>query len=383
MATPVASEADVLVITNIRSYHQVDLFDAIARSGQLSIFVIYLLDNTVGRPWPVLPKLSHRHRSLPAALPQTRFFLNPGLPREIRRVRPRMAVVCQYVGLSNAIAMADMTYQRIPWVFWSESPGVRLFEVNSPIPDRLRCLGRRAALFFIGRCATQVWGVGKRAAETYARATRLPGRNLPYYSDLSRFRAGRTGRPATGVRILFAGRCSYRKGFDTVLAVTRRLADECCGQSWTLTICGEGELLQLVNSLPGSVRSRIECLGFRGLDEMPAVFAGHDILLCPSRYDGWGMVVPEALACGLMVVSTPDTGSAYEIGQRDGLVLVPTGDVEGMVKVLARFLRSPETLEAGRRDALEAANAFSAEVGVARFCHLAEEVLGKPTGPGE
>jgi glycosyltransferase involved in cell wall biosynthesis len=54
---------------------------------------------------------------------------------------------------------------------------------------------------------------------------------------------------------------------------------------------------------------------------------GADVLCVPSRYDGWGLVVPEGLASGLPVIATDRMGAALEFVEngRNGW-LIPAGD---------------------------------------------------------
>ena len=65
------------------------------------------------------------------------------------------------------------------------------------------------------------------------------------------------------------------------------------------------------------VSERVEFVGFKDWKELPAEYAAADVLCVPSRYDGWGLVVPEGLASGLPVIATDRMGAALEF-VRDG-----------------------------------------------------------------
>lgn len=49
------------------------------------------------------------------------------------------------------------------------------------------------------------------------------------------------------------------------------------------------------------------------LGGLPALYAGHDVLAVPSRYDGWGMVVPEGLASGMPVICSDQVGAGHDL----------------------------------------------------------------------
>ncbi len=57
---------------------------------------------------------------------------------------------------------------------------------------------------------------------------------------------------------------------------------------------------------------RVEFAGFKDWNELPGEYASADVLCVPSRYDGWGLVVPEGLASGLPVIATDRMGAALE-----------------------------------------------------------------------
>ena len=75
---------------------------------------------------------------------------------------------------------------------------------------------------------------------------------------------------------------------------------------------GDGELRESVEQTLRPVRERVEFVGFRDWDELPFEYARADVLCVPSRYDGWGLVVPEGLASGLPVIATDRMGAALE-----------------------------------------------------------------------
>ena len=61
------------------------------------------------------------------------------------------------------------------------------------------------------------------------------------------------------------------------------------------------------------VSSQVEFHGFVEWDSLPEYYAKAHILCAPSRYDGWGLIVPEALSSGLPVISTNKTGACLDL----------------------------------------------------------------------
>lgn len=120
-----------------------------------------------------------------------------------------------------------------------------------------------------------------------------------YGVNLSRFRL--PPRPAVmrrPFRVLFVGGWSYQKGCD-MLAEALSL-----GGDWTLTHAG------LRADLPFPDSDRFATLGHVPNDQLAEVYADHDAFILPSRQDGFGMVLLEALACGLHILASPFTGAS-------------------------------------------------------------------------
>src|SRR5262249_53761784 len=145
-----------------------------------------------------------------------------------------------------------------------------------------------------------IWGIGEFAVDGYRQefGEARPYFNLPYFSDLERF-GPRMTRMKTDQEqrvILFAGALIERKGVDLLARAFVRLARE--EKNVRLKIGGEGELRELIAETLRPVQERVEFLGFKSWDELPELYASADVLCVPSRYDGWGLVVPEGLASG-------------------------------------------------------------------------------------
>jgi glycosyltransferase involved in cell wall biosynthesis len=83
--------------------------------------------------------------------------------------------------------------------------------------------------------------------------------------------------------------------------------------------------------------------------DLPALLAGHQVLLMLSRSEGFPGVVLEGLACGLAVVST-DVSSCRDLLERAGAgVIVPPADVDAIVGAIERLMAQPEGLDEIRR----------------------------------
>src|SRR5262249_3850951 len=132
-----------------------------------------------------------------------------------------------------------------------------------------------------------------------------------------------------------------------------------------------------INVLPAAraaLAADVELTGPVPRSEIPGHYAWADVFLLPSICEGSATVTYEALAAGLPVVCTPNTGSVVRDGV-DGFV-VPAGDTDALVGRLDQ-LRDP-----GVRAALAARAAAGTEHSVDSYRHRLLRALSSPAAGG-
>lgn len=124
--------------------------------------------------------------------------------------------------------------------------------------------------------------------------------------------------PLVNKRVVAIGRYDYQKGFDTLLYIWHLLSDRLNG--WTLDIIGDGPLRQEMTwqLYQWHLTESVRLLPPTG--DMASVYRDASVLAMTSRYEGLPMVLLEAQACGLPIVSF-----ACQCGPRD----VITDGVDG------------------------------------------------------
>jgi glycosyltransferase involved in cell wall biosynthesis len=99
----------------------------------------------------------------------------------------------------------------------------------------------------------------------------------------------------------------------------------------------KGELVSLSYQL--GLKNKIEWLGARGRDALPALYAESDCFVLPSRHESFGVVYAEAHACGKPVIATKCGGPEDIVTPENGL-LVPTEDVDQLTNALEYMYRN-------------------------------------------
>jgi glycosyltransferase involved in cell wall biosynthesis len=131
-----------------------------------------------------------------------------------------------------------------------------------------------------------------------------------------------------------------------------------------LIFAGEGPLRSQLqaDAHAASMNDRIHFLGFANQSQLPAIYKAADVLVLPSSYEPFGVVVNEAMLCGCTVVVSNKVGAGRDLvvpGQT-GLIY-PSGDALALRSVLADLLENPSRLERLKRAAQERVAAWSPE----------------------
>ena len=221
-------------------------------------------------------------------------------------------VIFNYYRHSKIAALIDrcISLNKV-WCFWGERPGYK----HSGL---LGWLYRYWKLNQLHRSNVPIWGVGKWGVRQYQKefGPNRPYFNLPYFSDLARFATSstKTEIPDKTKRIfLYSGALIKRKGVDLLVSAFCRLAQDL--NYVELHLLGNGDLRSQLEQKLAQFKNKVKFIGFQPWEQLPHYYAQADILCVPSRYDGWGLVVPEGLAAGLPVISTYRNGAALDLIQ--------------------------------------------------------------------
>lgn len=166
-------------------------------------------------------------------------------------------------------------------------------------------------------------------------------------------------QPADGVlRILSLGRIEDdSKGILWLAPILRRLGDV----PVELTIAGKGPDLERLRAMTAELCLPVRYLGAVPADRVPAVMAAHDVLLMPSRFEGLGMTLIEAMAAGCVPVASRIRGvTDFVVGEGETGLLFPVGDCAAAAGALRRLASDRALLgrlsTAGRAAAVERFN---------------------------
>jgi glycosyltransferase involved in cell wall biosynthesis len=279
------------------------------------------------------------------------------LPYEIRRARPEVF---------HSPALDPPRRASAPWV--STLHDVIPLVLDHPdLAAERRRWQRRAPRY---RSAAAVIAVSRYTADEGIRALGLDPRRV----EVIPHGVGEEFRPPAGPRaseepyLLLVGEYSKRKGYGEAFAAAGALAE--AGYPHRLHVVGRvapwvRPRVEAVVSRAAH-RERIDVLGY--VDDLVAEYQRASILLMTSRYEGFGLPILEAMACGTPVVAFDNSSIPEVVG--DAGVLVPDGDVEALVRATRSVLDDESRWHELSERGLERARGFGWDRSVAAHAEL-------------
>lgn len=167
--------------------------------------------------------------------------------------------------------------------------------------------------------------------------------------------------PLTSKRVIAVGRYVYQKGFDLLLQAWSIIEKQ--NQDWELAIYGYGERAPYEQLIDALKINRCRCHLYGPTDSIKHEYVNSSVLAFSSRFEGFGMVLVEAMSCGLPVVSFDCPCGPKEIIS-DGVdgVLAPNGDVEQFADSLLYFINHPEEIQRFSKNAQIKSKQYSLDI---------------------
>jgi glycosyltransferase involved in cell wall biosynthesis len=168
-------------------------------------------------------------------------------------------------------------------------------------------------------------------------------------------------------RVIAVGRLDYQKGFDRLLDAWALVPPE-LRKFWRLDIFGQGEWEE-------KLKRQIDTLGIgdsaavnKPTDKIFDEYAASDFLVMTSHYEGFPMVMIEAMACGV-----PTVCFDFLCGPRDIIangingIVVPEGDLQALATAMQQLMEHPEQLKHLSDQARRISEEYSQEVIMKRW----------------
>jgi glycosyltransferase involved in cell wall biosynthesis len=135
-------------------------------------------------------------------------------------------------------------------------------------------------------------------------------------------------------------------------------------QNSYLVFVGDGSLRADLEAEARSlkVQDKVKFLGFANQSQLPPIYCSADLFILPSEYEPFGVVVNEAMLCGLPVIVSDKVGAGYDLVKHDETGFVyPCGDIDKLATILNTILPNRAKLDSMGLAARERMRSWSPE----------------------
>ena len=181
----------------------------------------------------------------------------------------------------------------------------------------------------------------------------------------------------THKQVIAVGRYVAQKGFDRLIDAWRIVAEK--HPDWILKIYGDGHLRDQLQQQVEELRLTNCCFLEHSVSDVVSKFCESSLSVLSSRFEGFGLVIVEAMSCGLPVVAfTCHCGPRDIIADgKDGL-LIPEGNVAGLADGIKHLIEDEELRRGMGQEARRKAAEYKMDVVGAQWIELFESLLSHP-----
>lgn len=330
----------VLLLHNFLTPYRIPLFEALAARVDLEVWIYG--DVASIREWEhktdglgfrcrLLP-----HWNIPTGSRDYRILLNYTIPRALARHAHDVTLCMGWDAPASWYAAWEARRRGRPFVLWSGStagePNWRRSLARPLVRWMVRgadariTYGTRARDYLIGLGADpdSTWPAVRAVPDDYGAAARA----LPEETRYAQ-------RMALGIEarflVFYCGQLIERKGLGDLLHAFARFQS---GRADTaLVVAGTGPRAQAFKNLAHrlGIAHQVHWLGHVPPERLPGWYALADLFALPSHEEVWGMVINEALACGVPVLTCEPVGAAPDLlTEGENGYIVPARDPDAL-----------------------------------------------------
>ena len=179
-------------------------------------------------------------------------------------------------------------------------------------------------------------------------------------------------------RVIAVGRLDYQKGFDRLIQAWELIQENGTFHDWQLDIFGQGEWRGMLQQMIDSKRLQANMHICPPTKNIGTEYTHSSLLVMSSNYEGFPMVMIEAMACGLPVVAFDFKCGPKDIIQdgKNGL-LVSNGDIQGLADAMMTLMGNEALRKRMGEEARKVISTYSEETVMSQWIRLFTDLVGK------
>lgn len=184
------------------------------------------------------------------------------------------------------------------------------------------------------------------------------------YSDLS------------AKRVIAVGRLDYQKGFDRLVKAWDIVWKTGLFKDWRLDVFGQGEWQEMLQKMINE-RGLSNCFRLnKPTNDIGKEYADSSLIVMTSNYEGFGMVLVEAMSCGVPAVAFDcQCGPRDIVKHEERGLIVKNGDIDALAEAMMKMMGDDELRKRMGEEAKKVVETYSEEKVMSKWMKLYEEVV--------
>lgn len=377
----------LLIITEIIAPYRIPVFNALAQRDEVDLQVVFLSENDptlrdwmvykneIRFPYRVLPHYRRRFGKL-------HILLNRAVHSTLDEIEPDV-IVCGGYYYPAAWSAAYWAKRRsVPFLLWTESTALDRRGSYFPIEFLKKHFVNLCDAFIVPGRSSLDYLKQLGVSEPQIIAARNAVDNNFFSSAAQAFDLNdpeiRARYKLPARYFLFVGRLVKEKGIFDLLEAYVQLNHD-VRTNIGLVFVGDGsDARELQNKASRVEPGEIRFPGFVHREELPKIYARAEALIFPTHTDPWGLVVNEAMACGLPIIATSVAGCTSDLVQDswNGFV-VPPSDPRSLAEAMEKLANNEELRSQMSNRSRERIQNYSPEIWAHGVVSAVEAVLAR------
>ena len=376
----------VAIIHNIIAPYRIPVFEKLAKNPSIDLKVFYCAETHSDRNWEVNACETYDYTILLGTCIQVgsfKYHVNPSIVWELLRGNYDVVILGGCCDFTTQLAFIFSKLMKIPLILWSEgitSAQSRIGKLASPFTNHI--VASVDAVVVPGELSRQYHITCGAMPERVFIAPSIVDNEfyIEQYNQLKpkKDQLKKDRGIAHNKVILYMGQLIERKGIQYLISAYKSFKQDY--NDACLVIVGDGPLKD--NLQRACIEQNIEDVIFTGWvteKEKVVYYSIADIFVLPTLEDVWGLVVNEAMCCGLPIITTNSAGCSIDLVENgyNGFI-VNSGDVEQLYCALLNAFESPvEHDQMGIRSLEKIQRDFSVDTTVNGFLSAIKHIRGR------
>lgn len=363
----------IALIHNIFTPYRFELFEKLSKHeyiDELSVF--YCLENNDGRKWDLKYRLEHEYKTLSnnknkdaneykyKILPGYTFkfpliklphsTINPSIFNEIRYNKYDVIIIGGFTDMTTQLVYINCKIKKTPIVLWSELSGSYLFRHNKLYNPFIKFFVKNSDAIIVPGTQSKEYHLKMGASQDRIFISPNANNEQKYIDKMKDYKKNssliyRELSVSTTKNIIFVGRFIKRKGIDHLIKSFSYVKDEI--EDLGLILVGEGPEKDNLRVLCEDLGLKdVYFTGFVNEEKKIEYYSISSLFVLPSLWDLHPLVLPEAMACSLPIVSTTEVASVRDlIIEGENGYIINSGNTDQLSSAIKKiFLHNDITL---------------------------------------